>query len=269
MTRAGLPSRSALWLGLLFLYLPMVVLVVFSFNRSRLVTVWAGFSSRWYVELLHDHQVIDALMLSLRIAFLAATMATVLGLLAGVALARTGRFRGRGLLAAMLIGPLVVPEVIMGLSMLLLFMALGQLIGWPAERGALTVWIAHVTFCTAYVAAIVTGRLAAMDPAQEEAAMDLGATPAAVFRSVTLPAIAPALTAGWLLSFTLSFDDLVISSFVTGPGASTLPIVIFSSVRLGVSPKINALAALLILAVVIVTVGAWWISHWLARRRAG
>ncbi|HHQ13448.1 MAG TPA: ABC transporter permease subunit [Chromatiales bacterium] len=267
MSRAGRLSRSSLWLGLLFLYLPLVVLVIFSFNSSRLVTVWAGFSSRWYVELLHDQQLIDALMLSLRVAFMTATAATILGLMAGAALARTGRFHGRSLLAAMLIGPLVIPEVIMGLSMLLLFIALGQLIGWPAERGALTIWIAHVTFCTAYVAAIMTGRLSALDRSQQEAAMDLGATPVRVFQSITLPAIAPALTAGWLLSFTLSFDDLVIASFVTGPGASTLPIVIFSSVRLGVSPKVNALAALLIVAVTAVTLGGWWVSHRLAQHR--
>ncbi len=266
MKRAGILGRSSLWLGLLFLYLPMAVLVVFSFNSSRLVTVWAGFSTRWYLELIHDHQIINALMLSLRVAFMAATAATLLGLAAGAALVRSGRFKGRGLLAALLIGPLVIPEVIMGLSMLLLFMALAQLTGWPSERGALTIWIAHVTFCTAYVAAIVTGRLSEMDRFQEEAAMDLGATPLAVFRSITLPALAPALIAGWLLSFTLSFDDLVVSSFVTGPGASTLPIVIFSSVRLGVSPKINALAALLILAVTGGTLGAWWLSHRLARR---
>ncbi len=268
MKRPGFLSRSSLWLGLLFLYLPLTVVVIFSFNSSRLVTVWAGFSARWYAELLHDDQLVDALMLSLRVAFMTATAATVLGLMAGAALAQTGKFAGRSLLAAMLIGPLVVPEVIMGLSMLLLFIALGQFIGWPAERGATTIWIAHVTFCTAYVAAIVTGRLSAVDRSQREAAMDLGAPPVRVFWSITLPAIAPALMAGWLLSFTLSFDDLVIASFVTGPGASTLPIVIFSSVRLGVSPKINALAALLILAVSVVTLGGWWISHRFARRRA-
>ncbi len=257
--RIGNWSRAWLSLGFGFLYLPMLVLVVYSFNESRLVTVWAGFSPRWYAELWRDRQIIDAALLSLRIAFLAASMATVLGTLAGLALARLGRFRGRSLLGLMLTAPLVMPEVITGLSLLMLFVSLSQLLGWPGERGALTIWIAHVSFCTAYVTVIVTGRLMELDPALEEAAQDLGATPLKAFLAVTMPVISPALVAGWLLAFSLSLDDLVIASFVTGPGASTLPIVVFSSVRLGVSPKINALATILILAVTLAALTAAWL----------
>jgi len=239
--------RLVLWLGFGFLYVPILVLMIYSFNESRLVTVWGGFSVKWYGELLRDRQILDAVWMSLRIAFLAATAAVVLGMMAGIALARLGRFRGRMLLGAIVTAPLVMPEVITGLSLLLLFVASGQLFGFPAERGMLTIWIAHVTFCTAFVTVIIAARLGEFDRTLEEAAMDLGARPAKVFLRVTLPAISPALLAGWLLAFTLSLDDLVIASFVTGPGASTLPIVVFSSVRLGVSPKINALATILVL----------------------
>lgn len=258
-------SRLPVWLGFAFLYLPMAVLVIYSFNESRLVTVWAGFSTRWYGELLRDRQIIDAMLTSLRIAVLAASAATVLGTLAGVALSRLGLFRGRTLLGAMVTAPLVMPEVITGLSLLLLFVAMGQILGWPSQRGALTIWMAHVTFCTAYVTVVVAGRLAELDDSLEEAAMDLGATPLRAFLQVTLPVISPALAAGWLLAFTLSLDDLVIASFVTGPGASTLPIVVFSSVRLGVSPKINALASILILLVILGTAAAWWASRRIGR----
>jgi putrescine transport system permease protein len=264
MSRRWTLPRLALWAGFAFLYLPMLVLVVYSFNESRLVTVWAGFSTRWYGELLRDRQIIEAALMSLRIAFLAATMATLLGTLAGFALARMGRFRGRTLFGAMVTAPLIMPEVITGLSLLLLFVAMADGLGWPAHRGALTIWIAHVTFCMAFVTVVVGSRLGELDRSLEEAAMDLGATPLRVFMSVTLPIIAPAVAAGWLLAFTLSLDDLVIASFVTGPGASTLPIVVFSSVRLGVSPKINALATILILAVIAGTLLAWWFG----RRRA-
>ncbi|RMF98213.1 MAG: ABC transporter permease subunit [Gammaproteobacteria bacterium] len=263
-------SRMWLAIGFAFLYLPMLVLVLYSFNESRLVTVWAGFSTRWYAALWQDRQIIDAALLSLRIALLAASAATLLGTLAGIALARFGRFPGRGLFGAMITAPLVMPEVITGLSLLLLFVSLAQLVGWPEHRGALTIWIAHVTFCTAYVTVIVAGRLGELDPALEEAAQDLGATPLRAFLSVTLPILSPALLAGWLLAFTLSLDDLVIASFVTGPGASTLPIVVFSSVRLGVSPKINALATILIVAVTLAAVLALWLAgRQAARRRAG
>lgn len=251
-------GRLPLLAGLAFLYLPMLVLVVYSFNESRLVTVWAGFSTRWYGELLRDRQILDGIWLSLRVAVLAATAATVLGTLAGLTLARFGAFRGRSVFGAMIAAPLVMPEVITGLSLLLLFVAMGQWLGWPAQRGTLTIWIAHVTFCTAYATVVIAARLGELDTAIEEAAMDLGATPARVFFAITLPVIAPALISAWLLAFTLSLDDLVITSFVTGPGASTLPIVVFSSVRLGVSPKINALATLMILAVFAGTLAAWW-----------
>lgn len=236
-----------------FLYGPIASLVIYSFNASRLVTVWAGFSTHWYGELLHNDAIKDAALVSLQIAVAAATGALVLGTLAGYALQRYRRFRGRLLFSALTTAPLVMPEVITGLSLLLLFVALEQAIGWPQGRGILTITIAHITLGTAYVAVIVESRLAAFDRSLEEAALDLGARPAKVFLAITLPLIAPALIAGWLLAFTLSLDDLVIASFTSGPSSTTLPMVIFSSVRLGVSPQINALATLF-LATVTVTV---------------
>ena len=239
--------------GFLFLYLPIVLLVVFSFNESRLVTVWGGFSTKWYGELFRNEQVLDAALLSFKVAAMNATGATVLGTITGLALARFGHFRGRPLLTGLATAPLVMPEVITGLSLLLLFVAMEQLFGWPEGRGVTTITIAHMTFSMAYVTVIVQSRLATLDESLEEAAMDLGARPAKVFFLITLPIILPAILAGWLLAFTLSWDDLVITSFVTGPGSSTLPIVIFSKVRLGVSPDINALATLLVLAVALFT----------------
>lgn len=236
-----------------FLYGPIASLVIYSFNASRLVTVWAGFSTHWYGELLHNDAIKDAALVSLQIAVAAATGALVLGTLAGYALQLYRRFRGRLLFSALTTAPLVMPEVITGLSLLLLFVALEQAIGWPQGRGILTITIAHITLGTAYVAVIVESRLAAFDRSLEEAALDLGARPAKVFLAITLPLIAPALIAGWLLAFTLSLDDLVIASFTSGPSSTTLPMVIFSSVRLGVSPQINALATLF-LATVTVTV---------------
>jgi putrescine transport system permease protein len=233
-------------LGFAFLYAPIISLIVFSFNASKLVTVWGGFSTKWYGELLKDDQILQAAWLSLKIATISATAALVLGTLAGFALTRFRRFRGRMLLSGTITAPLVMPEVITGLSLLLLFVALEATFGWPAGRGLMTIIIAHVTFCMAYVAVVVQSRLADLDLSLEEAAMDLGATPVRVFFDVTLPVIAPALISGWLLSFTLSLDDLVIASFVSGPGASTLPMVIFSKVRLGVSPEVNALATIVI-----------------------
>lgn len=247
--------------AMLFLYLPMALLILYSFNESRLVTVWSSFSTKWYGELFRDQQMMRAIWMSLRIAFLAATASLVLGVLAGIALTRLGAFRGKALLGTMITAPLVIPEVITGLSLLLLFVAMGQLIGWPSQRGMLTIWIAHVTFCTAYVTLIVAGRMAEFDRSVEEAAMDLGATPFTTFTRITLPIISPALIAAWLLAFTLSLDDLVIASFVTGPGASTLPIVVFSSVRLGVSPKVNALATILIAVVIVGVLSAWWLMR--------
>lgn len=241
-------------IGFVFLYAPIVSLIVFSFNESRLVTVWGGFSTRWYAELLTNQQVLDAAWLSLRIALLSATVALVFGTLAAVALVRFGRFAARPWLTGMVTAPLVMPDVILGLSLLLLFVAMESLFGWPAGRGFLTIVIAHSTFCMAYTTVVVQSRLSDFDISLEEAAMDLGATPVRVFFDVTLPVIAPALVSAWLLAFTLSLDDLVIASFVSGPGASTLPMVIFSKVRLGVSPDVNALATIII-AVVAIGVG--------------
>lgn len=237
--------------GFLFLYIPILSLIVYSFNESRLVTVWGGFSTKWYAALLRNEQVLEAAWLSFKIAAINASGATVLGTLAGLALARFGRFRGRPLLTGMATAPLVMPEVITGLSLLLLFVAMEQAIGWPEGRGVTTIVIAHMTFSMAYVTVVVQSRLATLDESLEEAAMDLGARPAKVFFLITLPIILPAILAGWLLAFTLSWDDLVITSFVTGPGSSTLPIVIFSKVRLGVSPDINALATILVLIVAV------------------
>lgn len=241
--------RLALLAGLAFLYLPIAVLVVYSFNASRLVGVWAGFSTRWYGALLDNEQVLAAAALSLGIAATSASASVVLGTLAALALQRYGPFTGRTLFRGLVAAPLVMPEVILGLALLLLFVGLEQALGWPAGRGATTITIAHVTFSLAFVTVVMQARLAGLDPALEEAALDLGAQPWRVFWRVTLPQIAPALVAAWLLAFTLSLDDLVVASFVSGPGASTLPMVIYSKVRLGLSPEINALASLLIGAV--------------------
>jgi putrescine transport system permease protein len=236
-------------IGFAFLYGPIASVILYSFNASRLVTVWAGFSTRWYGELVNNEQIKSAAVTSFEIALLAATGALILGTLAGFVLARYRRFPGRTLFGALINGPLIMPEVITGLSLLLLFVALEQSIGWPRGRGVLTIVIAHITFGMAYVSVVVEARLASFDRSLEEAALDLGARPWKVFAVITLPLIAPALIAGWLLAFTLSLDDLVISSFTTGPAATTLPMVIFSSVRLGVSPQINALATILLVVV--------------------
>ncbi len=254
---------SALAFGYAFLYVPLVLVIVYSFNDSRIATVWGGFSTRWYGELLRNEQVLDAAFLSVRVAFTSATFATILGTMAGFALARFRRFRGRTLFTGMITSPMVMPEVITGLSLLLLFVTLQQLVGWPGQRGFSTITIAHTTFSMAYVAVIVQSRLSGMDESLEEAAMDLGGRPLRVVFDITLPLIAPAMVAGWLLAFTLSLDDLVIASFVSGPGSSTLPMYIFSKVKLGVSPDINALATL-----IIVFVSAGVVIAWLATRRA-
>jgi putrescine transport system permease protein len=244
--------------GYAFLYIPLASVIIYSFNDSRLATVWGGFSTRWYGELMKNEEVLDAAFLSLRIAVVTATLATLLGTMAGMALARFGRFRGRTLFSGMITSPLVMPEVITGLSLLLLFVSLQQLTGWPAQRGFSTITIAHTTFALAYVTVIVQSRLASMDESLEEAAMDLGGRPLRVVFDITLPLIAPAMVAGWLLAFTLSLDDVVIASFVSGPGGSTLPMVIFSKIRLGVTPDINALATLIIVVVSVGVVIAWW-----------
>ncbi|WOI56273.1 ABC transporter permease subunit [Palleronia sp. LCG004] len=245
-------------LGFLFLYAPILSLVIYSFNESRLVTVWSGFSTRWYGALLEDPQILDAAWISLQLGVAAATIATIVGLLASFALTRHGRFRGRFLLGGMATAPLVMPEVIIGLSLLLLFVGMENLVGWPAGRGFTTIVIAHATFGAAFATVVIQARMGTLDRAQEEAAADLGARPLRVFLDVTLPGLAPALISAWLLAFTLSLDDVVIASFVSGPGASTLPMVIFSKVRLGVSPEVNALATIVILIVsVAVGIAAW------------
>ncbi|MFK4754162.1 ABC transporter permease subunit [Oceanobacter antarcticus] len=242
---------SASALGFLFLYVPIISLIIYSFNKSKLVTVWGGWSLQWYGELFQNEQILSAAWLSIKIAFISASLAVVLGTMAGFALSRMGKFRGKMMLSGWISAPLIMPEVITGLSLLLLFVAMEGLFGWPAGRGTLTIILAHTTFCMAYVAVIVQARMADFDESLEEAAMDLGAKPSSLFFLVTLPLIAPAILSGWLLSFTLSLDDLVIASFVSGPGDSTLPMVIFSKVRLGVTPEVNALATLMILIVAI------------------
>jgi putrescine transport system permease protein len=259
--RGGLFSKGMLVAGFLFLYLPMLILVVFSFNQSRLVTVWGGWSLKWYGALFRDTQMMEALGRSLQIAVSAASLAVVLGTLAGLTLSRLGRFRSRTAFGGMITAPLVMPDVIIGLSLLLLFVSLGL------DRGMLTIWIAHVTFCMAYVAVVIVSRLNESDRSLEEAAMDLGCPPVKTFFQITLPVILPAIVAGWLLAFTISLDDLVISSFVSGPSSTTLPMVVFSSVRMGLSPKINALATLLIMAVASACVLAWWVARQSEKRR--
>lgn len=242
---------TALVFGFAFLYIPILLLIIYSFNKSRLVTVWGGFSTEWYGRLFQNEQILSAAWLSLKIAAINATGAVILGTLAGLALARFGKFKGRTLFSGMTTAPLVMPEVITGLSLLVLFVAMEQIFGWPQGRGVTTITIAHMTLTMAYVTVIVQSRLSTLDDSLEEAAMDLGARPAKIFFLITLPIIAPALISGWLLAFTISLDDLVIASFVSGPGSSTLPMVIFSKVRLGVSPDINALASIMVLLVTI------------------
>jgi putrescine transport system permease protein len=241
---------ASLLTGFAFLYLPIVILVIYSFNASRLVTVWGGWSLRWYHEFFNDRAMIEAAWMSLRVAAASATIATLLGTLAAVALSRGESFRGRTLFSGMLYAPLVMPEVITGLSLLLLFVAI------DAERGFWTVTIAHTTLTMCFVAVVVQSRLTSLDQSLEEAAMDLGCDPVRAFLAVTLPLIIPAIAAGWMLAFTLSLDDLVIASFTTGPGSATLPIRIYSEVRLGVKPEINAISTLVIALIVVVIVVA-------------
>lgn len=265
MNDRGWFRKSVLGFGLAFLYIPILSMMFFSFNNSRLVTVWDAENSptlRWYVRLFENDQLLGAAWISIKIAALSASGAAILGTLAGLVLTRFGPFRGRALLSAMTTAPLVMPEVIMGIAMLLLFVAFEQMIGWPAGRGLVTITIAHVTFTMAYVTVVVQSRLAGFDDALEEAALDLGAKPATVFFKITLPLIMPAIVSGWLLAFTLSWDDVVISQFVSGPGSSTLPMEIFSRVRRGVSPDINALATIMVLIVAtgVVASTIWMIS---------
>ena len=257
---------SILCIGIAVLYIPMLVLIGYSFNASPLVSVWGGFSTSWYTQLIHNDQILEAAWLSLRIGVMVSTGALILGTLAAIALVRFKLFRGRLLLTGMVNAPLVMPEIVTGITQLLLFISMLQLFGWP-HRGITTIVIAHIAFCTAYVTITVQSRLHSADRSLEEAAMDLGAGPVRAFIDTTLPAIAPALASSWLLSFTLSLDDLVISSFVSGPGASTLPMVIFSKVKLGVSPDVNALASLIICLVGICVLLAGYLMRRTARRR--
>ncbi|WP_372012682.1 ABC transporter permease subunit [Pseudoxanthomonas sp. 10H] len=257
---------AVLLLGFAFLYLPILLLIVYSFNSSRLATVWAGFSTKWYGELLRDRQILQAAWVSLRIAFWTATAATVIGTLGAMVMTRFRRFPGKTLFGALITAPLVMPEVIIGLSILLMLVSAGAALGIPS-KGMVAIWIAHVTLTVSFVTVVVSSRLQELDKSLEEAAMDLGANRLKVFFLITLPIIAPALVSGWLLAFTLSLDDVVIASFVAGPDSTTLPIKVFSSVRLGVSPKINALATLMIMAVSIAAVVGWWLMFREEQRR--
>ena len=259
---------SLLCFGFAFLYIPIFLLMFYSFNYSKVVPVWGGFSVRWYVELFQSEEIWSAVGLSLQIAIMNATFATLLGALAGIAMARIKRFRGRTLFSGMISAPLVMPEVITGLSLLLLFITMAEIIGWPS-RGITTITIAHITFSLAYVAVIVQSRLVGVDESLEEAALDLGAKPYRVLIDITVPLLAPALAAGWLLAFTLSLDDLVIASFVSGPGSNTLPMLIYSRVKLGLKPDVNALATIIILIVAIgVCIAGWILSRQEKQRMA-
>lgn len=249
MNGSVLLRALVLTLGYGFLYIPIATLVIFSFNDSALMTSWSGFSLRWYHELFHDDALLSAAWLSLKIGALTATAAVALGTWAAYILARMGRFRGFGLYVGMLSAPLLMPEVVLGISLLLMFVEFNSLFGWPEGNGMFTIWVGHVTLCIAYVAVVVQPRIRDLNRSYEEAALDLGATPLKVFFVVTLPLIAPALLAAWLLAFTLSLDDVVIASFLSGPGYTTLPLEVFSRVRLGLKPEINALATLFILIV--------------------
>jgi putrescine transport system permease protein len=265
--RITLFRAAALALGFGFLYLPIALLVAYSFNASRLVAVWGGWSLHWYGELVRDDKFRGAALTSLEIGVMAASLALVLGTCAGFAIARFARFRGRFLFSFMLMAPLVVPELILGLSLLLLFVASQSWLGWPASRGVLTVTIAHATFGACFVAVLVRAQLAGFDRSLEEAALDLGARPGAVLWRVTLPGISPALVSGWLLAFTLSLDDLVVASFVSGPSATTLPMAVYSSVRIGVTPEINALATVFVAVVIALVALAFSLIARQERRR--
>ncbi|MBB3274932.1 MULTISPECIES: ABC transporter permease subunit [Pseudoxanthomonas] len=265
-----LRQRSLTWLvlgfGFAFLYLPILILMVYSFNESRLATVWSGFSVKWYGELFRDQQMLQAAWISLKIAFWTATAAMVLGTLAALVMTRMRRFPGKTLFGALITAPLVMPEVIIGLSILLMLVSMGELLGLPS-KGVIAIWIAHVTLTVSFVTVVISSRLSELDKSLEEAAMDLGANRLKVFFLITLPIIAPALVSGWLLAFTLSLDDVVIASFVAGPSSTTLPMKVFSSVRLGLSPKINALATLMIAIVSLAALAGWWLMYREEKRR--
>lgn len=260
-------SKIIFGLGIAFLYIPIITLIVFSFNKSHIVALWGGFSTRWYGALLNNTLMIDAAKRSLEIGLTAATFAVMLGTLAGYVLARMGRFKARWLFNGMITAPLVMPDVITGISLLLMFISMAALFGWPAQRGIMTIAIAHITFCTSYVAIIIQSRLVAMDKTLEEAAMDLGSRPFQVLFDIILPIISPAMLSGWLLAFTMSLDDLVISSFVAGPGSTTLPIIIYSEVKMDVKPDVNALATILVGIVTVGTIAAGIIMERRERKR--
>jgi putrescine transport system permease protein len=257
---------SVLGLGFAFLYLPILLLMIYSFNESKLATVWSGFSTRWYGELFNNRQILDALWISLEVAFWTACASTVLGTMAAMVMTRFKRFPGKTMFGALITAPLVMPEVILGFSLMTLLVAMGGIPGFPA-RGVTSIWIAHVTFTLSFVTVVVSSRLQELDRSLEEAAMDLGASRLKVFFQITLPIIAPALVAGWLLAFTLSLDDVVIASFVAGPNSTTLPMKVFASVRMGIKPEINALATLMVLAVSIAAVVGWFVTARGEKRR--
>lgn len=267
MNRRPVFLMSVLCFGFAFFYIPILSMVVYSFNASRLASVWAGFSTKWYVSLVSNDQVIKALVLSLEIAVVSSTVATILGTMAGIALARFRSFRGRLLMSGLVTAPLIMPEVITGISSLMFFILMAEWIGWPAQRGFSTVTLAHITFSMVFVTTIVQARMQQSDRAIEEAAMDLGSRPWQVMRDITIPVIFPAILAGWLLAFTISLDDVVITSFTTGPGSTTLPLLIWSKVKLGVTPDINALATLMVSTVAIGVVIAGIVMNRAEKRR--
>jgi putrescine transport system permease protein len=260
------PTWLILALGFGFLYVPILVLMFYSFNENKLATVWSGFSLKWYGKLMENDQMLGAAWISIKIAFFTATAAVILGTLAALVMTRMRRFPGKTLFGALITAPLVMPEVILGLSILMMFMSLGNLVGL-APRGILSIWIAHVTFTLAFVTVVLSSRMAELDKSLEEAAMDLGANRVKVFFLITLPIIAPAIVSGWLLAFTLSLDDVVVASFVSGPSSTTLPMVVFSSARRGLNPQVNALATIMIVVVSVAAFIGWYLMNREEKRR--
>jgi putrescine transport system permease protein len=267
MKRSPTFLLTVMCFGFAFFYIPILSMIVYSFNTSRLATVWGGFSTKWYVSLVSNDAVVNALFLSLKIALVSATFATILGTMAGITLARFTKFRGRTLFSGLVVAPLIMPEVITGISMLVFFILMADWVGWPGQRGFTTITLAHITFSMVFVTTIIQARMIQSDRAIEEAAMDLGSRPWQVLFDITLPVISPAILSGWLLAFTISLDDVVISNFVTGPGATTLPLLIWSKVKLGVTPDINALATLMVLTVGVGVIAAGMILSRTERRR--
>ena len=267
MKRSPTFLLTVMCFGFAFFYIPILSMIVYSFNTSRLATVWGGFSTKWYVSLVSNDAVVNALFLSLKIALVSATFATILGTMAGITLARFTKFRGRTLFSGLVVAPLIMPEVITGISMLVFFILMADWVGWPGQRGFTTITLAHITFSMVFVTTIIQARMIQSDRAIEEAAMDLGSRPWQVLFDITLPVISPAILSGWLLAFTISLDDVVISNFVTGPGATTLPLLIWSKVKLGVTPDINALATLMVLTVGVGVIATGMILSRTERRR--